>query len=78
MGLPSKKRSSSSKRRRAAHFALSNPARSKCAHCGHDTRPHFACKNCGFYRGREIVNTLKKSKSLTRSGKAAKATTSEK
>lgn len=31
-----------------------------CPKCGKQMLPHKACINCGFYKGREVVNTLKK------------------
>ena len=28
--------------------------------CGQPILPHQVCFNCGFYKGREVINTLKK------------------
>ena len=27
----------------------------KCPNCGALTVPHRVCKNCGFYKGREVI-----------------------
>lgn len=32
---------------------------SACQKCGKPVLPHRACKACGFYRGREAVNTTR-------------------
>jgi len=55
MGLPSKKRTKSSKRRRAAHFALKTINLNQCPKCQKPIRPHRACRFCGFYKGREVI-----------------------
>lgn len=34
----------------------------KCPKCKADMLPHRACPKCGYYKGREAVNTLKKKK----------------
>jgi len=31
-----------------------------CSHCGAAAFPHAICNHCGYYKGREIVNTLEK------------------
>ena len=64
MPVPPKRRSNSSKRRRAAHFALKHPSLHKCPKCGKDIVPHHACRFCGYYRGREIVKTMKEARPL--------------
>jgi len=60
MGLPSKRRTSRSKRERAAHFALKPAEFGKCSECGAAVRPHHACPKCGSYRGRKVVDTQKR------------------
>ncbi|MEK7598748.1 MAG: 50S ribosomal protein L32 [Patescibacteria group bacterium] len=32
----------------------------KCAKCGASVRAHSACPKCGFYKGKEVVDTMKK------------------
>ncbi len=59
MGLPGHRRTSSHKRRRASHFALAKSAAAECPKCRAAVLPHRACKSCGFYRGRTIVDTAR-------------------
>lgn len=51
--------SSHSKNRRS-HHNLKPAAVSMCPKCGKDKLPHRVCENCGFYKGREIIDVLKK------------------
>ena len=41
------------KRRAAIHLGLKNSL--KCPNCGTLNPAHTICKNCGFYKGREII-----------------------
>lgn len=69
MGLPSKQRTSRSKRERSSHFALKSKDMGKCEHCGAITLPHQACKKCGYYRGRQVIAVEKRAARLKRSKK---------
>lgn len=71
MGLPSKKRTPRSKRDRNSHAALKTVQAKKCEACGTLTVPHQACRACGNYKGRKVVNTEKR---VARSMKRAKRT----
>jgi ribosomal protein L32 len=31
-----------------------------CTKCGAKIKAHIACPKCGFYKGKEIVDTMKK------------------
>ncbi len=55
MGLPGHRRTSSHKRRRASHFALKPSQLTVCGHCKRPVAPHQACRNCGYYRGRQVL-----------------------
>ena len=57
MALPSHRRTSSDKRRRSAHFALKKVALTTCPNCKKPIRPHYACSNCGEYRGHSTLDT---------------------
>ncbi len=69
MGLPGHRRTSSHKRRRASHFALKATNLTKCANCQQPVVTHQACANCGYYKGRQVLQVKLKSKTV----KAAKA-----
>jgi len=62
MGLPGHRRTSSHKRRRAAHFALTAVSVGACGHCGKPVRAHRACAFCGYYKGKEVVKKKAKVK----------------
>jgi large subunit ribosomal protein L32 len=55
MALQTQKRTKSSKKRRAAHFALIKPNLNKCPKCQKPILPHRVCRFCGFYKGREVI-----------------------
>jgi large subunit ribosomal protein L32 len=55
MGLPAKKRTKSSKRRRASHFALKIIQLTLCSHCKKAIPAHQVCPFCGYYKGREVI-----------------------
>lgn len=59
MALPGHRRTSSHKRRRASHFALTKVQFIVCSNCGSPIKPHMACWNCGFYKGKLVFNTGK-------------------
>jgi len=60
MGLPGHRRTSSHKRRRAAHFALKAKSLTVCSHCKKPVLPHQVCKVCGYYRGRQVIKVKSK------------------
>jgi len=65
MGLPGHRRTSSDKRRRAAHFALEKLSINKCD-CGAAVLPHQACKACGSYKGKKVVDMTRATKRLAK------------
>lgn len=62
MGLQSQKRTKSSKKRRASHFALKKKGLSKCEKCGMPVKSHYTCTFCGIYKGKKIVEVKSKKK----------------
>ena len=56
MAVPKRRMSRSrTHKRRANHDKLSLVHLSTCASCNSPVRPHHVCRECGTYRGREIV-----------------------
>ena len=55
MANPKRRHSKARRNKRRAHDALDRPAASTCANCGEIKIPHRACRACGFYRDREVV-----------------------
>lgn len=41
---------------RRSHHALKSPALAVCANCGAQHRPHHMCLECGFYKGRQVMD----------------------
>ena len=57
MAVPNRKVSKARRdKRRSNVWKLSAPAFSKCTNCGVLTVPHKVCKNCGFYKGTEVIH----------------------
>ncbi len=42
------------------HIYIKQPLFGICPKCGKEIRPHTICWNCGYYKGEEIVDVLKK------------------
>ncbi|MFZ1627187.1 MAG: 50S ribosomal protein L32 [Candidatus Moraniibacteriota bacterium] len=62
MALP-KQRHTHHRRDRARKFLEMKPvSTAKCSKCGADVLPHRACKECGHYKGREVVKMAPKLK----------------
>lgn len=57
MAVPKKKISKSRRNQRRAHDALKATALMECGNCGEMKLPHHICSACGFYNGREVIDT---------------------
>jgi large subunit ribosomal protein L32 len=60
MAVPKKRTTKSKRNMRRSHHGLRVGQLNKCTKCGQPTKPHAACPNCGTYRGREVIDVLKK------------------
>ena len=60
MAVPKQRHTKSRRNRRRMHIFLKSPNLTKCPKCGKPTLPHIVCLNCGYYKGKEMVNVLKK------------------
>lgn len=45
-------------KQRRSHHGLKAPALSTCANCGSLHRPHHMCQDCGFYKGRQVIDVV--------------------
>jgi large subunit ribosomal protein L32 len=52
---PKRKLSRGRRDRRRAHHALKSANLVICNNCGELRLPHRVCPNCGFFKGREII-----------------------
>lgn len=60
MGVPKKRLPKGRRNKRRMHIFLKNPGLTKCLKCGHFVLPHSVCQNCGYYKGKEVIDVLKK------------------
>jgi len=59
---PKKRHSRARQGKRRASIRLSLSKTLPCSNCGTLIMPHTVCKNCGYYKGREVINKSKKQK----------------
>jgi len=60
MAVPKSRHTKSKRNRRRSHISLKAPVLISCSKCGTPVLPHTLCANCGYYKGREVVNVLEK------------------
>ena len=65
--VPKKRLNRSSGRSRSSKYDYKQRTRltkatqlTKCSKCGEQRRVHYACLECGFYRGRQVINVKAK------------------
>ena len=61
MAVPKKKVSKARRdKRRSNNWKLSLPGMTECPKCGEFVLSHRVCKACGYYDGKEVLNTESK------------------
>jgi len=35
---------------------MTEPAKATCSHCGAVVQPHRVCGECGYYKGRQVMD----------------------
>lgn len=60
MGVPTQRHTKAKRNQRRMHIFLEKPVLIFCPKCGKPILPHTVCPNCGYYKGREVVNVLEK------------------
>ncbi|PRX40866.1 LSU ribosomal protein L32P [Planifilum fimeticola] len=55
VAVPFRRTSKTRKRKRRTHFKLSVPGMVRCPQCGEWKLAHRVCKECGHYKGEEVV-----------------------
>lgn len=58
---------------RRSHHALTAPRLSSCAHCGALHLRHRLCAQCGTYRGRTVVDVVKRAAKKQKKAKAVES-----
>ena len=58
---------------RRSHHALLNVKFVKCTNCAMPVTGHTVCKNCGFYKGKKVLDLVKKMEKKQKKAKAKQA-----
>jgi len=69
MAVPKQRKTKSRRNNRRSHIFIKNAGLTTCQKCGKPVLGHTVCDNCGYYKGVEIIDTMKK---LTKKEKKAK------
>ena len=56
MAVPKRKVSKSRKNERRSHHAQTPTHLGRCPRCNQAVKPHRICGNCGYYRGRPVID----------------------
>lgn len=57
---------------RRSHHALSSTSFAKCENCKALKSRHMVCSACGFYRGKKVLDLVKKAEKKQKKEKAKK------
>jgi large subunit ribosomal protein L32 len=60
MAVPKKRTPKTKRNMRRSHHARKALRLNACPRCGQPVPAHMACPNCGEYRGRVVLDVLKK------------------
>ena len=60
MAVPKKRHTKSRRNKRRGNIFLEKPTLASCSKCGKEVQPHILCRNCGYYKGKEVVDVFKK------------------
>ena len=58
---------------RRSHHALAKTSFTKCENCSALKRRHTVCSSCGYYRGKKVLDLVKKAEKKVKKAKAQKA-----
>jgi len=60
MAVPKKRTTKSKRNMRRSHHGLKRLQLSICPKCSKSVPSHVTCPNCGTYKGREVIDVLKR------------------
>lgn len=78
MPAPKQRHTKSRRNKRRSHLALKSQNFSFCPKCKKPVLPHRVCENCGYYRGREVIDVLAKLEKREKKQKEKELKTAEK
>ena len=60
MTVPKQRHTKSRRNKRRMHLFLEESSLTLCPKCGKPVLNHTICQNCGYYKGMEMIDVLKK------------------
>lgn len=60
MTVPKRHHTKSKRNRRRANIFIEKATLTACPKCGKPALPHVVCPNCGYYKGKEVIDVMKK------------------
>lgn len=60
MAVPKQHRSKSRQGQRRMHLFIKSPKLAVCPKCGKPVLAHTVCWSCGYYKGEEVIDVMKK------------------
>lgn len=60
MAVPKQRHTKSRRNKRRMHLYIKGAVLTVCPKCGKKVRPYSVCQHCGYYKGREVIDILKK------------------
>lgn len=60
MAVPKQRHTKTRRNNRRMHIFLKKPTLVICPKCGKPKLPHIVCRSCGYYKGKEVIDVLKK------------------
>jgi large subunit ribosomal protein L32 len=60
MAVPTQRHTKSKRQKRRMHIFLKPALLVKCQKCKKLILPHYACPYCGYYKGVEVIDVLRK------------------
>jgi large subunit ribosomal protein L32 len=58
MAVPKHRKTKGSRNQRRMHIFIKPANLTLCQKCKKPVLPHTACKNCGYYKGVEVINVM--------------------
>jgi len=59
-GVPKQRKTKSRQGNRRMHLFIKRRSLISCPKCAKPALPHTVCHNCGYYKGRQVIDVMKK------------------